>query len=108
VETGRRCGLTASSTGYTNLAGSARTTKHETTMKTNINENSVSSSTQSQMILEYMMEGHSITPVEALEKFGCFRLGARIWELVHKEGYLIYKGMVKDPKTGKRYAQYYM
>ena len=45
---------------------------------------------------------------EALEMFGCFRLGARIWELIHLEGYLIYKEMVKDPKTGKRYAQYSM
>lgn len=54
------------------------------------------------------MAGHAITPKEALEMFGCFRLGARIWELIHLEGYLIYKEMVKDPKTGKRYAQYSM
>lgn len=104
----RKCDPSVSYTRYTSHPKYARIIKHGTTMKTNINENPVSSSTQSQMILEYMMEGHSITPVEALEKFGCFRLGARIWELVHKEGYLIYKEMVKDPKTGKRYAQYYM
>lgn len=104
----RKCGPTASSIRYTSHPKYVKIIKHKTTMKTNINENPTSSSTQGQMILEYMMAGHPITPIEALEKFGCFRLGARIWELVHKEGYLIYKEMVKDPKTGKRYAQYYM
>lgn len=77
-------------------------------MKTNINDNAKSSQVQKEAILNYMMEGHSITPLEALEKFKCFRLGARIWELIHKDGYLIYKEMVKDPVTGKRYAQYSM
>lgn len=74
----------------------------------NINENVGSSTAQRQKILDYMMTGHAITPKEALEMFGCFRLGARIWELIHLEGYLIYTEMVKDPKTGKRYAQYSM
>lgn len=74
----------------------------------NINDNAKSSAAQKDAILDYMMQGHSISPIEALEKFHCFRLGARIWELIHKDGYLIYKEMVKDPKTGKRYAQYSM
>ena len=77
-------------------------------MKMNINENAKSSEAQKQMILDYMMAGNSISPIEALEKFKCFRLGARIWDLIHKDGYIIYKEMVKDPKTGKRYAQYSM
>lgn len=77
-------------------------------MKVNINDNSVQSGSQKDRILDYLMEGHSITALEALSLFGCLRLGARIWELVHKEGYLIYKEMVKDPKTGKAYAQYSM
>ena len=76
-------------------------------MKTNINDNSVQSRSQKDRILDYLMEGHSITPIEALNLFGCFRLGARIAD-IKGEGYLIYKEMVKDPKTGKRYAQYYM
>ena len=37
-------------------------------------------------ILKYLQKGKSITPMEALEKFGCFRLSARIWEL-KKEGH---------------------
>lgn len=37
--------------------------------------------TQTQNILEYMKSGHAITPIEALNKFGCLRLGARIFDI---------------------------
>jgi hypothetical protein len=37
--------------------------------------------TQNDMILQYLREEGSITPMEALEEFGCMRLGARIYEL---------------------------
>lgn len=74
----------------------------------NINENAASSATQGEKILNYLMEGHTITAIEALNLFGCLRLASRISDLVHKEGYIIYKEMIKDPKTGKRYAQYSM
>ena len=36
---------------------------------------------QNEAIREYLEAGHSITPLEALNKFGCFRLGARIADL---------------------------
>ena len=104
-----RCGGYGSRTANVKAAMLMNRLTNKTTikkMKININDNSVSSSAQKQMILDYMLEGNPITPLEALEKFHCFRLGARIWELVHKDGYLIYKEMVKDPKTGKRYARY--
>lgn len=32
-------------------------------------------------ILEYMRQHGSITPMEALREFGCYRLGARIYDL---------------------------
>ncbi len=32
-------------------------------------------------ILAYLETGRSITPLEALERFGCFRLGGRIFDL---------------------------
>lgn len=32
-------------------------------------------------ILLHMLKGNTITPLEALRKFGCFRLGARIWDI---------------------------
>lgn len=73
--------------------------------KININDNSVQSGTQKERILGYLMEGHSLTPLEALNLFGCFRLGARIAD-IKGEGYLIRTDRVKDPRTGKYYASY--
>ena len=58
---------------------------------------------QTKQILRYLQEGNTITPIEALNKFKCFRLGARIWDL-RKKGYNI------DPKIveqdGKHFAEY--
>ena len=73
--------------------------------KININDNSVQSGSQKDKILDYLMEGHSLTPLEALNLFGCFRLGARIAD-IKGEGYLIRTVRVKDPRTGKYYASY--
>jgi len=36
---------------------------------------------QNKQILAYLQRGKSITPLEALDRFGCMRLGARIWDL---------------------------
>lgn len=60
---------------------------------------------QNQAIREYLEAGHSITPLEALNKFNCFRLGARIADL-KKQGLNITTTILKDPKTGKHYANY--
>lgn len=37
--------------------------------------------TQTTAILEHLKKHGSITPYEALQEFGCLRLGARIWDL---------------------------
>jgi len=37
--------------------------------------------TQTQMILRHLQMFGSITPIEALEEYGCFRLAARINDL---------------------------
>ena len=58
---------------------------------------------QSQMILEYIAQGHRISPLEALNKFGCLRLGARIYDLKN-EGHNIITEMVSE--NGKRFARY--
>jgi len=60
---------------------------------------------QKENILEYLKQGHSITPIEALNKFGCFRLAAVVFDL-KVEANLIITTMIDDKKTGKRYAQY--
>lgn len=38
---------------------------------------------QRDMILQYMRDCGSITPAQAIEELGCYRLGARIWDLRH-------------------------
>lgn len=53
---------------------------------------------------KYLRAGHSITPLEALDKFGCFRLGARILGL-RKAGMDIKTEIVRTP-TGKNIARY--
>lgn len=58
-----------------------------------------------ELILKRLQDGYSITPISALEKFNCFRLGARIKNLRDK-GHQIETDMVDDKKTGKRYASY--
>lgn len=61
-------------------------------------------STQSSNILEYLQTGKTLTPLEALDKFGCLRLGARIHDL-KKIGCDITRDLVQTP-SGKRVAQY--
>lgn len=73
----------------------------------NINDNVKASKSQKERILEHLLSGKSISPLEALNLYGSLRLGARIAD-IRSEGYIVYMEMVKDPKTGKRYAQYYM
>lgn len=36
---------------------------------------------QSDAILDYLLTGAELTPLEALQKFGCLRLAARIYDL---------------------------
>ena len=62
--------------------------------------------TQEQAILAHLEQGLAITPLEALAKYGCFRLGARVWDLRMK-GWDIQSCMVKTA-TGKRIAKYWL
>ena len=58
--------------------------------------------TQCEYLAEYLDMYGSITPLEALTAFGCFRLGARIADL-RADGYRIRTDINKD---GKRFAIY--
>lgn len=66
---------------------------------------------QNKRILESLQGGEKITPLDALERFGCFRLGARVYDL-RKAGHDIKSETVvhKNSATGeiKRYSQYFM
>lgn len=63
--------------------------------------------TQMLAIKEWLEAGHKITPLEALEMFGCFRLSAQIFNL-KKLGLKIECKTDKDPRTGKRYGTYWL
>ena len=62
---------------------------------------------QALAILSHLQSGKPITPIEALDEFGCFRLGARIWDL-KRDGHPITTEIVTDPKTGKHFARYWL
>ena len=62
--------------------------------------------TQTQSIADYLKSGNSLTPLQALEMFGCFRLAARIKEL-KDSGYSINTHKLKLP-NGKSVASYRM
>lgn len=51
--------------------------------------------TQCNMIAEYLKSGKSITPMDALRKFGCMRLASRIHDLKER-GMKITGSMVYD------------
>lgn len=72
----------------------------------NINENTKTSRSQTDLILEWMLAGHTITPLEALERFKCLRLGARIAD-IKARGYLVYSEFVTTPSE-KKVKQYHL
>lgn len=72
----------------------------------NNNENKKESKSQTDRILDYMLTGKAITPLEALDLFGSSRLASRITE-IKARGYLVYSEFVTT-KTGKRIKQYHL
>lgn len=62
----------------------------------------MSHSSQSQQILEHLQQHGSITPLEALQDYGCMRLGARILELRQRFNIVT----ETEKRNGKRYARY--
>jgi hypothetical protein len=60
---------------------------------------------QAVRIFEYLYKGHTLTGLDALDKFGCFRLPARIAD-IKRNGWIIVKQMVT--RNGKRIAEYRM
>ena len=59
--------------------------------------------TQNQRILDYLKSGKTLTPLEALNKFGCLRLSARIFNLREQGNAIITKN---DTRKGKTFAEY--
>lgn len=75
-------------------------------MKDNVNENEVQCTSQAKKILAYMKAGNRITPIDALNLFGSFRLGARIADL-RADGHDI-KSEFVTTATGKRVKAYWI
>ena len=71
---------------------------------TNRNVNGSASRTQVKAILAYLQDGKTLTGLEALDRFGCSRLAARIGD-IKDAGYSIRSEMVTLP-GGKRVAEY--
>lgn len=57
--------------------------------------------TQTEMVLRYMQDFGSITPVDAMREFGCMRLGARIYDL-KRDGHVI---ITERKKHKNRYGR---
>lgn len=60
---------------------------------------------QNDQILQYLREGNRLTPIDALQLFGCFRLSGRINDL-RNMGYDIHTDMVTNGH--KTFASYYI
>ena len=61
-------------------------------------------------ILDYLMQGHTITQAEAITLFGCYRLGARIYD-IKGQGFDIRREMEQGTnRFGEpvRYARYWL
>ncbi len=58
---------------------------------------------QKSLVLNHLKNDNGITPLEALNKFGAFRLSAIIFDL-KKDGYDIDTEIIKN--GGKHYANY--
>lgn len=71
---------------------------------TNINPNHESSQSQCKAILAHLREGKTITGIEALNLFGCFRLPSRIHDLTKRGVAISRKYITTD--NGKRVMQY--
>ncbi|HRZ15760.1 MAG TPA: helix-turn-helix domain-containing protein [Candidatus Omnitrophota bacterium] len=63
---------------------------------------------QNRAILQYLKTHKGITALQALKRFGCFRLSARIWDLRHGR-YADIMFQIKSwtiTMNGKRFVQY--
>ena len=60
---------------------------------------------QNKLIKAHLQAGKTLTAIQALEMFGCFRLAARI-KYLKDSGMIIDKAMVQND-NGKHYALYW-
>jgi len=61
--------------------------------------------TQKSKIMSHLQSGQSLTPIDALERYGCFRLAAIIHTLKNDYGMDIKTELIKN-KYGTKYGKY--
>jgi hypothetical protein len=61
---------------------------------------------QNARILAHLQSGRTLTALEALDWFKCFRLASRVCDL-RKAGHMVEKRTIKT-NSGKRVAEYYL
>ena len=59
---------------------------------------------QNQKILKHLSSGRSLSPLQALGLFGCYRLAGRIYDL-KRAGHQI-ETIIKSDDQGRTYASY--
>jgi hypothetical protein len=59
--------------------------------------------TQTEMIRAHLESGREITPIDALNQYGCFRLAARIDELRRSNMDI---ETIMETRNGKKFARY--
>ena len=64
----------------------------------------MTTTSQSSQILAALKAGQHITPIDALNRFGCLRLGARVYDL-KQAGHQIHTARVETP-SGSLVASY--
>jgi hypothetical protein len=65
-----------------------------------------SKETQTYQIREHLMRGGTITQIDAIAKFGCFRLAARIHDL-RRTGLDVHRIMIRVDQD-RMFAKYYL
>jgi len=78
---------------------------HPWLVPTTTHPEEITGNSQSAQILAHMKAGHGITGLDALHRFGCFRLPARIAD-IKKMGHDVKREMIEV--NGKRVARYWM
>jgi len=61
--------------------------------------------TQNELILDWLKSGRTLTALQALTYFNCFRLAARCWEL-KEEGHPIKKEWITTAMSNKKIIRY--
>jgi len=64
--------------------------------------------TQNEAIYDYLKRGHSLTPLQALNRFGTMKLATRIGEIEQRKCVQVDREIVHNTRTKKHYCRYWL